>query len=405
MPSGEGRLLIQTNRSPMKPSLLLRRAAAQFNHALCLNSLVALLYLSLPTFAQEKFNANSAEWQIPYMEPKDPLWFEDWNKTKKAIAESSDQKQQAILQMRLGDRAKMGEQYAAAVKYYQKALQLDPTLAMASYQLACNYALWENPKEAKKAFDHAIGIGFSDYASSYADDELGAIRQLPDFTDKMRMIRDRYLKLQKSLVGQPVVFHPKGKKKPEAGWPVIVMLHGHSDSNLSYLPECSEWAKLGILAIAIPGSIPSLVDGYNWSADSIEPTHKDIQATLNSALLKDHVDKNRIILFGFSQGAMHALGLLKTQSMHYAGIVALSPGGKPMKYLYPGELDAKHPRRLYFIYGKAEPHGPVADLYRKACQNAQWPFKLLVHPGGHEFPENWEEQRAPAMRFMFESSR
>ena len=369
-----------------------------------LNSLVAVLFFSLPTFAQEKFNPKSAEWQIPYMEPKDPLWFEDWNKTKKAFAESNDQKQRAILQMRLGDQAKMGERYAAAVNYYQKALQLDPTLAMASYQLACNYALWEKPKEAKKAFDHAIEIGFSDYASSYADHELGAIRQLPDFTDKMRTIRDRYLKLQKSLVGQPVAFQPKGKK-PETGWPVIVMLHGYGDSNLSYLTECSEWAKLGILAIALPGSIPKVADGYTWSVNSIEPTHKDIQATLNSALLKKDVDEKRVFLFGFSQGAMHGLGLLKTESMHYGGIVALSPGGQPVKYLYPGELDAKHPRRIYFIHGKAEPHAPLADLYRKACHNAQWPFKLLVHPGGHEFPENWEEQRAPAMRFMFESSK
>jgi predicted esterase len=183
------------------------------------------------------------------------------------------------------------------------------------------------------------------------------------------------------------------------------MLHGYGDSNLSYLAECSEWAELGVLAIALPGSVPTLVDGYKWSVNSIEPTHKDIQATLKSALLKDHVDNKRVILFGFSQGAMHALGLLRTQPMHYAGAVALSPGGLPVEYLYPGVLDAQHPKRLYFIHGKAEPHRPIADLYQRACQKAQWPFKLLVHPGGHDFPENWKEQRAPAMRFMFELSK
>jgi len=368
-----------------------------------LNFLVAVLFVSLPTYAQERFDPGSAEWQIPYFSPKDPLWFEVWNKTKKSVAKLSARKQQAILQMRLGDDAKAGERYADAAQYYQKALQFDPTLAMASYQLACNYALWEKLKEARKAFEHAIEIGFSDYATSYADGELGAIRQLPDFTDKMRTIRDRYLKLQKSLMGQPVVFRPKGKR-PEAGWPVVVLLHGHSDSNLSYLTESSEWAMLGVLAIALPGSNPNLDNGYTWSADSIEPTHKDIQTTLNSALLKEQVDAKRVILLGFSQGAMHALGLVRSEPSHYSGVVALSPGGHPLKYLYPGALDASHPKRVFFIHGRKEPHGPIADSYRKACNNAKWPFKLLVHRGGHEFPENWEDQRIAAMRFMFEVS-
>lgn len=302
----------------------------------------------------------------------------------------------------LADRLKAQQRFAEAAKSYNRALELDPALATASYQLACNYALWGKPDEARKAFNHALGIGFADYPMSYTDDELGSLRESSSFADQMRIIRSRYLPLQQSRLGQPVAFRPKGKR-PEAGWPVVVLLHGLGDSHLTYLPEAKEWSKLGVLAIALPGSAPRLTDGFAWDAISVQPTHEDIEAALKSRLLRDQVDETRIILFGFSQGALHALGLLQTVPAQYAGVVALSPGGQPVKHLIPGRLDATRSRRIYFVHGKREPHAPIAEQFRNACTAAGWEFKLAVHLGAHELPENWDIERAQAKQFILAS--
>lgn len=54
------------------------------------------------------------------------------------------------------------------------------------------------------------------------------------------------------------------------------------------------------------------------------------------------------------------------------------------------------------ITANFEPHAPFAAAYKKACETAKWQFKLMVHPGGHHFPETWDDERTAAMKFLFE---
>lgn len=363
-------------------------------------TLLALLFC-VHAHAQERFSIRGKDWQIPHAQPKPLVWYEDLAKLPGTESKRSTKQVEAVEQLRLGDEAKSGEQYEEAVKFYEKALLLDPTLAMASYQLSCNYSLWGKKDKAKKAFDHAVEIGFSDYGSAFDDDELGTIRNMTDFSAKMKIIRERYLKVQPNLIGQPVAFKPSGIK-PEKGWPVIVFLHGMGDTNVHYFEESKAWAKLGVIAIALPGSVPAMVDSFSWSAYSVEPTHKDIQACMMSPLLNGLIDKERISLFGFSQGAAHAIGLLRTEPKSYSAVIALSPGGKLDQFHLPGKLDNSQPKRLYYIHGKQEPHAPFAAAYKKACETAKWQFKLMVHPGGHHFPETWDDERTAAMKFLHE---
>ena len=58
------------------------------------------------------------------------------------------------------------------------------------------------------------------------------------------------------------------------------------------------------------------------------------------------------------------------------------------------------PRPLFLVSGKKE-HPTNRAMVKSAAAlwgAAKWPVKIHKHPGGHHFPEGWEETFAGAMK-------
>lgn len=296
---------------------------------------------------------------------------------------------------RVADRQKSQGDYEAAEKNYLAALQADPNYANAAYQLACNYVLDGKLDQGKKFFDRAIELGFCDYGSCVNDDELGAIRDMPDFPGILETVRKRYYEEREKYLGAPVLFEPEnGPSKA-----LIVLLHGYGDSHESYFDNARAFNKLGFRAVALPGSLPFLDDGFHWSDYDSGVTHAAIQKVLADPLVAGKNEK--VFLLGFSQGAAHALDLIQKHPEIYAGGVILSPGGR----LSPFDEQTGHLRLsgngcLYVVHGDEEPHGAFTPLWRQDCQAAGWRFEMLAHPGGHHFPVDWEERLPAIAKFL-----
>lgn len=203
-------------------------------------------------------------------------------------------------------------------------------------------------------------------------------------------------------VGQAIAIRPSGKR-PAAGWPMILLLHGYGDSNLSYVDFARDWAELGFVAVAVPGSVPARNGHFLWSLESTEPTHQDLQAIIRSPLFGSLVNRDQVFLLGFSQGALHAMLLAAEQPDLYAGVVALSPGGSLADRLDPPPLNRnQRPGRIVFIHGTEEPPAPYVRIWSSACQSAGWKFDSKTHPGGHHFPEDWDEMQAKVATFLID---
>ncbi|MEW4455543.1 alpha/beta hydrolase [Bremerella sp. JC817] len=333
----------------------------------------------------------TADLSIPRLPPRPVVWLNNWQPAKVSATRS-----EADQYLQKGDALKGMGMYDAAKEQYLAASNADPEFAFPMYQLACNYELAGQHDDAVLAFREAMERGFDDFPTAVTDEELGRIRRRSDFQNDLQIIRTRYLVAARKHVGQPIAVRPE-TDKPPAGWPVILMLHGYGDTHLNYLDEAERWARQGFVAIVVPGSFPTHGDTFQWSLDSFETTHGDLQAIVHSQLLDGVVDLSKIYLLGFSQGALHAMLVTEAHADKYAGVVALSPGGNMIQQLGRPSLDTtKGAARIVFIHGEQEPHAPLVNIWARECGNAKWMFESQTHPGGHHFPDDWE-LRVPAI--------
>ncbi len=341
-------------------------------------------------------DAKTIDLSIPQFEPKPLVWVESL-----PIVESvdDDKKTEAKRMMKVADRFKAAGQHDKAAEDYEAALRLDPELAFAAYQAACNFELAGEHQKAVAQFQKAVELGFDAFPTALEDAELGKIRSLPDFKKQLLLIRERYLASGSEIVGQPYAVRPAGRR-PDSGWPTILLLHGYGDSNLNYQALCEEWGDLGFVAIAMPGSLPAGDGRYVWSDESTDQTHADLRAALASPLLDGVIDRQRVYLLGFSQGALHAMLLTANYPDQFAGVVGLSPGGSLSDRLAEPTIKKGRPSKCFFIHGDQEPHAPYVKIWYTACQKAGWKFGSATHPGGHQFPENWDTLRLEVAKFL-----
>ena len=347
-----------------------------------------------PALGQEKLDLS-----VPQFDAKPVVWVDDW---KPADLKVTGAKRKSAKEMvGIADRLKSAQEYKKAEAAYLRAMKTDPTWAYPPYQLACNYELWNQHDKAVPMFEKAIELGFSDFPTALGDDELGELRDAEDFNKTLTKIRKRYIESGKKDVGTPIAVKPKGKK-PDEGWPVILMLHGYGDSNVNYVPFAKAWAKLGFVAVAVPGSTPGGDGRFIWNLKSTDPTLKDLRAIMKSKLLAGIVNKEKVFLLGFSQGALHALLLTAEHSDEFAGVVALSPGGSVSGKTIAPKISKGRAARLAFIHGEQEPHAPIVKRWKDACAKSDWKFMSSTHPGGHHFPQDWKQQRPEIAKFLVE---
>ncbi|MCO6458242.1 MAG: alpha/beta hydrolase [Pirellulaceae bacterium] len=323
------------------------------------------------------------------------IWLDDWSDVETITPEREAARQL----MAIADRLKASEEFAEAEKFYERSMAADPTWGYPPYQLACNYELWNKPELAFPMYAKAVERGFDDFPTALDDDELGRIRDRRDFPATLTEIRNLYIANAATRVGQPIAIPARGQK-PATGWPMMLLLHGYGDSNTSYVDNARQWADLGFVSVAVPGSVPLSGGRFQWSRDSTDPTHQDLRAIVQSPLFDGLVNRDKVFVLGFSQGALHAMLVTAEHPDVYAGVVAISPGGPLSERLAEPQLSSSRPAGCVFIHGTQEPHAPYVRTWAAACQAAGWRFESRTHPGRHHFPENWDELRPDVAGFL-----
>lgn len=174
---------------------------------------------------------------------------------------------------------------------------------------------------------------------------------------------------------------------PRDGWPVVLLLHGYGSNHASLAAIASELSRRGFAAIALDGPIALGGDGFQWPTDSAGGTHVHLQAALKT--VSGPLDRGRVLLFGFSQGALHAFVLLATEPRYYHGALCFAPGGwleLPSTVSQP-----ERSRPLLLSYGVDELPGTVDTVLdcRRLWTAAGFPLVVSKHSQGHDVPDNW----------------
>ena len=119
-------------------------------------------------------------------------------------------------------------------------------------------------------------------------------------------------------------------------YPTLVLLHGRGDSAAGILPLAYEFERDDLLVISVQAPLELggvMAGGYEWYR--LQQPRSLNEATLRTSLdalaefletVKAHypVDPERVVLLGFSQGAVMSLGTQALRPASVAGVIALS---------------------------------------------------------------------------------
>lgn len=299
-----------------------------------------------------------------------------------------------------GDQLKSDEDFLGAAVHYAIALRVDPKLHDVAYQLACTFSLWGYSELALDWLEKAVSKGFWGYPVMLEDPDLEAIRKEARYAKALETVKGRYPAAAKANAGEAHLYLPAGPA-PDKGWPVVVLMHGWGDSAESYRDLAKEVTAKGLAGLALPGAVPQMQNSYRWPTDSYQVTHAYLQKRLSAERKRGNLDLSQVYLLGFSQGALHAVGVLAGYPNHYRGALAISPGGRLEA---PTSIQGQTSRRLTVIVGKEEPEGnrDLAEACVKLWQSKNLPVEAIQHAGGHHFPEDFSERLPKLLEWLRE---
>jgi phospholipase/carboxylesterase len=150
------------------------------------------------------------------------------------------------------------------------------------------------------------------------------------------------------------LFYLPAGYKPETPMPLMVVLHGAGGSAESAVGAFPLADELGFIVLA--------TDAKDWTWDSIigafGPDVEFLQRAFVSVMQRCSVDKARLALTGFSDGASYALSLGIGNGDVFTSIIAGSPG-----VMQPATVAGKP--RIFISHGTADNVMPIDDTSRK----------------------------------------
>ncbi len=117
--------------------------------------------------------------------------------------------------------------------------------------------------------------------------------------------------------------------------PTVVLLHGRGDSAAGILPLAYEFERDDLLVISVQAPLELggvMAGGYEWyrfqpprlNETTLRASLDALAEFLETAKASYPVDRERVVLLGFSQGAVMSLGAQALQPDSVAGVIALS---------------------------------------------------------------------------------
>jgi predicted esterase len=166
---------------------------------------------------------------------------------------------------------------------------------------------------------------------------------------------------------------------PSRPAPVVVLLHGAGGQAMDILPLMQALADDRKFLIVAPQS-----KGATWDVigAGYGPDIAAMDRALGSVFKMYRVDRSRIAVGGFSDGASYALSVGLTNGDLFSDVLAFSPG-----FIAPGRL-AEEPR-VFISHGTHDPVLPIDRCSRRIVPRLQqggYDVDYREFEGGHVVP-------------------
>lgn len=243
--------------------------------------------------------------------------------------------------------------YAGSIAAYKSSLRFRPENPTVVFNVACNYSLMGDKKEALKWLSQAVDLGMYSFDG---DQDMDNIRGSKEYK-KLLARADKLLAAIKERTADPVTVLPAGYD-PGRPHPLLVAMHGFGGEPQNFSKAfAGACVKKGYILCCPYAPVVMGKAAFNWGeGDSDGLAERRVLESINLMRSRYNVDTGRIVLAGFSQGGYMAYLLGLKHSGLFRGAMPIA-----------GRYDTAFDRRLeqasrdgikyYMLIGEMEPEG------------------------------------------------
>jgi len=297
-------------------------------------------------------------------------------------------------------RAYEAEDWKTARVTLEAQIEADPDRAALHYNLACVEARAGRADAAIAALRRSAERGFRFLATLTRDGDLDSIRDHAQFADVRGVVaRNHAVSLdgfrERAEREATIIVHaPKGR----GPHPLIVALHPFGGDAAGFASLHRELAdELGAVLVLPQGMTPV---GEGWSWGVVEEGEHLIVRAIRRALADHAIDRQRVLLTGFSQGGGMAFTVALRHPELVTGVIPVAGFYDHRVVSVPDSAPAGT-LRFYIVNGSLDRE---ADNNRDAARRlraAGIPVKIEIHEGlGHAYPDDAVGQLRTAFAFV-----
>lgn len=230
--------------------------------------------------------------------------------------------------------------------------------------------------------------------------DLQSLNGLPAYEAIVATCRERHKAAEAQGAPKLITLLPE---QPAQSYPMLLALHGNNGNAPVTVPHWHPVVARGWILAVPQSSQLSMPDAYVWN--DRERATRELQEHYTSLTHEYPINKDRVIIGGFSMGAGLSIRLSMNGAIPACGFIAVGPYIPDVETLKPFiEASKERGLRGVIIVGDQDKHCYATSLkVAEMFKSHDIPCKLEVYPDlGHDFPPDFEEKLAEAIVFIVE---
>jgi len=268
----------------------------------------------------------------------------------------------------------------------------------ASFNAGCSYSLAKDKKNANRYAAIAYEKGMFQFET---DKDFDYIKNTRKFKKLVKTANAELETMKSGASLMPKTYLPPNYNKDEAA-PLLVLLHGYGGNPTSMIELYKPLANSkGAILLACRASEISGRNSFYWDFEnktSLEKIRKDIE----SVAKRFNIDKDKIMLSGFSQGGYLCYDFGLKNADLFKGLMPVA--GSIPKEIKLSDMAKKDLKLYAFIGLKESPKFLEAyDSLDETLDDLEIPYYLHYSNIGHKYPENTNEALMQAYDWLMEN--
>lgn len=268
--------------------------------------------------------------------------------------------------------------------------------ARTAYWLICLQNMTGQSEQALQTFNDALvrGVWWAEFRLR-SDSDLDSLQGNPEYERLVRRSEEMRQQAEAKAKPELLVHQPEGT----GPFPLLIVLGPRGN-----VPELDvrDWlpaTKLGWM-LALPQST-QMASSHSYMWDDRKKAFNEIEAHFKTLIETYLIDTDRIVIAGFSQGAVRAMELVMSQKIKAGGFIAVVPGTLDLAELESWTSTGVNEVRGVLISGGKDPRYEMFTQIKEIFAKHRIPLLFEHYPEmAHQIPNDFEPVLGKSLEFI-----